>query len=69
MREMTDEIRAEIKRLMKEKGLSQRALAEKLGVNEKSLSRTLLDRGKPAGIWPDILDELGVELTLKRKGS
>lgn len=64
---MTEEIRAEIKRLMKEKGLTQRDLAGILGVSEKSLSRTLRDRGQPPGLWPAIFDEFDVELTLKRK--
>ncbi|WP_058980088.1 helix-turn-helix transcriptional regulator [Deinococcus grandis] len=64
---MTEEIRAEIKRLMRQKGLTQRDLAAKLGISEKSLSRTLRDRGQPPGLWPAIFDEFDVELTLKRK--
>ncbi|WP_345455169.1 helix-turn-helix transcriptional regulator [Deinococcus aluminii] len=63
---MTEEIRAIVKQVMRERHMTQTQLAEKLGVTPQALSRTLNERGKVPGLWRDIFEELGLEVTVKR---
>lgn len=64
--DVTEEIRAIVKQVMRERHMTQTQLAEKLGVTPQALSRTLNERGKVPGLWKDIFEELSLEVTVKR---
>lgn len=64
---VNDVIRATVRRTLDERGMTQTELATRLGVTPQALSRTLTERGKPAGLWQSILDELGLELVVRVK--
>ena len=65
---VTEEIRATVKDVLHEKRMTQNELAEQLGVTPQALSRTLNERGKVPGLWKDILDALGLRLTVEPVG-
>jgi transcriptional regulator with XRE-family HTH domain len=53
---------------MKERGLSQQALAEKVGISQGMVAQYLRGhRGKPADSFQAILDALDLELTVTPK--
>jgi transcriptional regulator with XRE-family HTH domain len=63
---MTDEIRKQTRKLMKRRGISVSKLAYEIDMDRPNLSRIL--NGRSAEVpesWLNILDVLGVELTLK----
>lgn len=65
---VNSEIRAIVEGELKRQGLSKGRLAEQLGVTPQALSRTLNRVEDKRSLWPQILEALGYELTIRRKG-
>lgn len=54
---------------MKEQGMTQEALADRLGTMQPSIARLLNGKsGVVPKLWQEVLDELELELTVKKKG-
>lgn len=69
MQGMNAEIRQAVKEAMKEKGLSQEALAQSIDINRVYITRMLSGRASDAPKnWQKVLDALGLELTIRPKG-
>jgi transcriptional regulator with XRE-family HTH domain len=65
---VNEEVRTQVKARMKEKGLTQQAVADALGVDRVYVNRMLSGNASQVpGRWADLLKELGLELTVKEK--
>ena len=68
--EMHKSVRDAVREVMNERGLSQVRLARELDIDRVNLTRLL--SGRVNGVtptWQKILDSLGLELTVQKKGS
>lgn len=61
------EVRAAVEAELTRKGLSKTELAQRLGVKPQALSRTLRHVEGERTLWPRILKELGLRLTVERE--
>ena len=58
-----------IRELRRERGLTQRALAEELGISAKAVSKWECGRGAPdASLWDSLSEKLGAEVTRLLQG-
>ena len=65
---MNRTVRTQVKEAIRKRGLTQSEMAERLGVERQYIS--LMLTGKRGGVpdkWQELLDELGLELTLQPK--
>jgi transcriptional regulator with XRE-family HTH domain len=63
-------IREALKRTMREKGLTQAALAERLGIKQPSVADILTGRrGRQPESLLNLLDAVGLELTIREKAA
>lgn len=70
MDRMTDHIREEVRVAMLRQGVTQAALAERLGLSRQHVSAML--HGRRSNLpeaWEKLLDELGLELIVRRRGT
>ena len=66
MRGVNQDVREQVKAVMKARGITQQALANALGVNRVYVNRMLTgDTSSIPGRWADVFSELGLELTVK----
>ena len=67
---MTDKVLQEVRAEMRERGLTQLELAKRIAANNQYVNDILTGkRGTISKRWEDILDELGLELTVTPKTS
>jgi predicted transcriptional regulator len=65
---VNDEIRRLVKETMAEKGLSQQAVADALGLKRPNITRMLSGRSGQVPVnWQGLFDLLGVEPTIRPK--
>ncbi len=65
---VNEPIRQELKKVMKEKGLTQKALADRVGVTQSAVQQILSGyRVRPAPLFDRILETLGYEMVIKPK--
>lgn len=64
---MTDELRAQLRQVLTEHGLTQAALAAAIGTDRHTVNRALNSNGTVPPIWQKMLDALGLELVLRLK--
>ena len=68
METVNQDVRTQVKAVMKEKGLTQQAIADKLGVDRVYVNRMLSGHASQVpGRWSEMLELLGLELTVKTK--
>lgn len=66
MRHMNEEISAQVKAVLKERGLTQQALADEMGVDRVYVNRML--NGSTSQLptrWAELLSVLGLRLTVE----
>lgn len=67
---MTDEVRRAVRERIRILGTSQNKVAQELGMKPVNLSRMLSGRsGSLPRNWARLLDHLGLEITVRPKGS
>lgn len=67
---MNSEVIKAVKQNMQDAGVSQGELAKRIGIERPNLTRLLSGRsGRVPDNWQKILNELGLELTVQKKGS
>lgn len=66
---MNDQVRQSVREVMQERGITQTALAEQLGVFRPNLNRVLNGQsGNIPKMWSDVLDVLELDVVAVKRG-